>query len=91
MTTRTAQLVPWYHVRKNRCSAQTIKKERCLNSAGWKVTGTKDKEGDELEVCKPHADMLALEGYKVAKIRPKRVNLQRMEDQGEGRILRSVS
>jgi hypothetical protein len=91
MTTRYAQLAPWYHLLKSRCSAQTIKKTRCLNSASWKVTGTKDKEGDELEVCKPHADMLALEGYQVTKIRARRVNLQRMENQGEGRILRSVS
>jgi hypothetical protein len=85
MTTRTARLVPWYVQVLDECTALTAKQEQCIFSARWKVRGVFNQDGTEKTVCKVHADMLALEGYQVVRIREKKVDLRRMQRQ-----LRSV-
>jgi hypothetical protein len=68
---RKAALVPWYHHPMKRCEARTAKSEQCLYSARFE---TRDGQAP---VCKIHADMLALEGYAIRRIRPKVIDLNR--------------
>jgi len=73
MPYRTRQQMPWYHQPKQRCGTTTQAGTQCLASASYRAEGN-DLHG--FPCCKPHGDMLALEGYRVRKIpAPRKVDL----------------
>ena len=73
MTKRFAKLVPWYHEAKDRCKVDTRQEIRCKNSASYMARSGLNGSNEELPACKPHADILRLEGWKVRRLRARRV------------------
>jgi hypothetical protein len=74
MATRLAKLVPWYHVNKDRCGVLTVKQTKCKNSASWMARSGLNGSTEEVPACKPHADILRLEGWKIRAVRARRFN-----------------
>jgi hypothetical protein len=72
---RTEKLVPWYHRNKDRCEVLTIKGPQCVNSASYIATTGKNGSSEETAACKPHADILALDGWKVKLRKARRIRL----------------
>lgn len=52
---RTPKRMAWYNQAKDRCVTQTLTEEQCSFSATYQAV---DKE--DVLLCKPHADMWAL-------------------------------
>lgn len=72
---RMAKLVPWYHQNKDRCEVDTVRGPQCVNSASYVATTGRNGSTEETAACKPHADMLSLDGWKVRLRRARRVTL----------------
>jgi hypothetical protein len=66
---RVAKLVPHYHVPKDRCKVDTAKETQCKNSASFVATSGLNGSTETVPACKPHADILLLEGWKVRSVR----------------------
>jgi len=75
MTTRMAKLVAWYHVNKARCKVDTLKGTQCVNSASFVATTSQNGSTEETPACKPHADILRLNGWRVRQVRTRRITL----------------
>lgn len=73
---RTAKLVPWYHMNKDRCGVNTIKGPQCVNSASYMAKSGHNGSTEEVPACKPHADILRLEGWAIRMVRARRINLR---------------
>jgi len=73
---RTAKLVPWYHVNKDRCKVHTVRGPQCVNSASYTARSSLNGSTEEIPACKTHADMLLLEGWKVRQVRARRITIQ---------------
>jgi hypothetical protein len=65
MRARKAKLVPWYHVNKDRCRVDTQKETQCSNSAIYIAQSGLNGSTETIPACKPHADILRLEGWTV--------------------------
>lgn len=72
---RIGKLVPWYHVNKDRCEVLTVKGPQCVNSASYIATTGQNGSTEETPACKPHADMLLLDGWKVKLRRARAIRL----------------
>jgi hypothetical protein len=72
---RMAKLVPWYHVNKDRCEVLTVRGPQCVNSASYTATTGQNGSTEKTAACKPHADMLLLDGWKVRLVRARRFTL----------------
>jgi hypothetical protein len=75
MSKRIAKLVPWYHVNKDRCKVDTAKETQCKNSASFVATSGLNGSTETIPACKPHADILLLEGWKVRERRARAFTL----------------
>ena len=72
---RMAKLVPWYHQNKDRCEVLTVKGPQCVNSASYVATTGRNGSSEETAACKPHADILMLDGWKVRLRRARSIRL----------------
>jgi hypothetical protein len=75
MAERMEKLVPWYHKVKDRCSIDTIAGTLCKNSATYLARSGMNGSTEEKPACKPHADILRLNGWSVRTIRQRRIRI----------------
>ena len=73
---RKEKLTPWYHKNKDRCGVDTIRKSQCINSATFMATSGHNGSTEEVPACKPHADILRLEGWAIREVRPRTITIR---------------
>jgi hypothetical protein len=73
MSRRIAKLVPWYHQNKDRCRVDTRRETQCSNSASFIATSGLNGSTETIPACKPHADILRLDGWTVRARRARAV------------------